>query len=231
MIKNFPSSFKPKKTQTKLIKEIEEAFGRKKYVIVSAPTGTGKSFLSATLANSSDSPTNTFKEYVNSYEAYAQNDSGGYLKEDEILAEPPFGAFVLTITKALQDQYISLFDECSIFKGKSNYACNIDKQSDVEIAPCLTAPKLKEECCKKNFCSYYNARNEAITNRFTALNYKIFFTIPDHLKRKNYIVCDEASELENEIVKNYTLSLLILIRLIDTTYQYINWIQMIFIKL
>jgi Rad3-related DNA helicase len=207
MIKNFPSSFKPKKTQTKLIKEIEEAFGRKKYVIVSAPTGTGKSFLSATLANSSDSPTNTFKEYVNSYEAYAQNDSGGYLKEDEILAEPPFGAFVLTITKALQDQYISLFDECSIFKGKSNYACNIDKQSDVEIAPCLTAPKLKEECCKKNFCSYYNARNEAIINRFTALNYKIFFTIPDHLKRKNYIVCDEASELENEIVKNYTLSI------------------------
>lgn len=207
MIKNFPSSFKPKKAQTKLIKEIEEAFSRKKYVIVSAPTGTGKSFLSATLANSSDSPTNSFKEYVTSYEAYAQNDSGGYLKEDEILSEPPFGAFVLTITKALQDQYNTLFDDCSLFKGKSNYACNIDKQSDVEIAPCLTAPKLKEECCKKNFCSYYNARNDAIINKFTALNYKIFFTIPDHLKRKNYIVCDEASELENEIVKNYTLSI------------------------
>jgi ATP-dependent DNA helicase DinG len=207
MIKHFPSSFKPKKNQTKLIKEIEEAFTRKKYVIVSAPTGTGKSFLSATLANSSDSPTNTFKDYVNSYEAYAQNDSGGYLKENEILSEPPFGAFVLTITKALQDQYISLFDDCSAFKGKSNYPCNIDKQSDVEVAPCLTAPKLKEECCKKNFCSYYNARNDAIINKFTALNYKIFFTIPDHLKRKNYIVCDEASELENEIVKNYTLSI------------------------
>lgn len=208
MIKHFPSDFKPKKTQKKLITEIGDAFTRNKYVIVSAPTGTGKSFLSATLANSSDEPTETFKNSVNSYEAYAQNEGGGYEKQEELFEEPPFGAFVLTITKALQDQYASLFEnDCKVFKGKGNYVCNVDQQSDVEIAPCLMVPRMREECWKKNFCSYYNARNEALTHKFTALNYKIFFTLPDHLKRKNYIICDEASELENEIVKNFTLTI------------------------
>ena len=207
MIKNFPSEFKPKKSQIELINEIGSAFTRKKFVIVSAPTGTGKSFLSATLSNSSDNPSGEFKRLVNSYEAYSQNENGGYDREDDLFEEPPFGGFVLTITKALQDQYLSLFKDCKVFKGKSNYMCNVDQHSDVEIAPCMMLSKMKEDCWKKNFCSYYNARNEALTSKFTALNYKIFFTVPDHLKRKNYIICDEASELENEIVKQFTLSI------------------------
>ena len=207
MIKNFPSEFKPKKSQIELINEIGSAFTRKKFVIVSAPTGTGKSFLSATLANSSDAPSGEFKRLVNSYEAYAQNENGGYDREDDLFEEPPFGGFVLTITKALQDQYLSLFKDCKVFKGKSNYMCNVDQHSDVEIAPCMMLSKMKEDCWKKNFCSYYNARNEALTSQFTALNYKIFFTVPDHLKRKNYIICDEASELEDELVKRFSRNL------------------------
>jgi ATP-dependent DNA helicase DinG len=208
MIEHFPKKFKAKNIQKNLIEKIDNAFKKKKYVIVSAPTGTGKSFLSATLANSSSNATEIFKNSVNSYEAYAQNENGKYESEEELSKEPPFGAFVLTITKSLQDQYSSLFEEdCKVFKGKSNYMCNLDQQSDVEIAPCLMLSKIKEDCWRKNFCSYYNARNEALTYNFSALNYKIFFTLPNHLKRKEYLICDEASELENEIVKNFTLSI------------------------
>ncbi len=208
MIKHFPEKFKPKDIQKDIIEKIGNAFKKKKYVIVSAPTGTGKSFLSATLANSSSEPTENFKNSIKSYEAFSQNENGGYDKEEELFKEPPFGAFVLTITKSLQDQYSSLFEgECKVFKGKSNYMCNLDQQSDVEVAPCLMLSKIKEDCWKKNFCSYYNARNEALIDRFSALNYKIFFTLPSHLKQKEYIICDEASELENEIVKNFTLSI------------------------
>jgi ATP-dependent DNA helicase DinG len=206
MIEHFPKQFKIKNSQSELIQKISEGFKKNKFVIVSAPTGTGKSFLSATLANASNEASNNFKEIVNSYRAYEQDENGEYEVEDELFNEDPSGSFVLTITKNLQDQYISLFDECKSFKGKSNYVCNVDEQSDVEIAPCLTLPKIKEDCWKKNFCSYYNARNEALTNKFSALNYKIFFTLPNHLKRKNFIICDEASELENELVKNFTLS-------------------------
>jgi Rad3-related DNA helicase len=207
MIEHFPKKFKPKKNQENIISRINDAFNRKKFVIVSAPTGTGKSFLAATLANSSDEATKEFKDSVFSYKAYKQDEYGSYDEEPELIKEPSFGAFALTITKNLQDQYSSLFDNCSTFKGKVNYMCNVDQQSDVEIAPCLMANKLKEDCWKKNFCSYYNARNNALTSKFSVLNYKIFFTIPSHLKRKNYIICDEASELENELVKNFTLTI------------------------
>lgn len=207
MIKQFPSPYTPTKSQEKIIKEIDKAFKKNKFVIVSAPTGTGKSFLSATLANHSDEGTTNFKDLVNSYAAYHQDENGNYKSKDECLDEPPFGAFVLTITKSLQDQYLSLFQDCKVFKGKTNYMCNVDERSDVEIAPCLFASSLKDDCWKKNFCSYYNARNLALTEKFTSLNYKIFFTIPNHLKRKNYIICDEASELENVLVQNFTLSI------------------------
>lgn len=207
MISYFPSGYTPKTFQADLIEKIENAFKRKKFVIVSAPTGTGKSFLSATLSNASNEPSDKFEELINSYEAFYQDSNGNYIKEDECLDQPPFGAFVLTITKALQDQYTNLFDNCSIFKGKTNYVCDVDNVSDVEVAPCLMTPRLKEDCWKKNRCPYYKSRNNALINKFTTLNYKLFFTLPDHVKRKHYIVCDEASELENEIVQNFTLSI------------------------
>lgn len=207
MIKYFPSGYSPKTSQSDLIQKIEKAFEKNKFVIVSAPTGTGKSFLSATLSNSSDEATEEFKRLVNSYEAFYQDSNGNYTKEDDCLDQPPFGAFVLTITKALQDQYVNLFDDSQIFKGKTNYTCDVDGVSDVEVAPCLMTPKLKEDCWNKNRCPYYVARNNALTEKFTVLNYKLFLTLPDHVKRKQYIVCDEASELENEIVQNFTLSI------------------------
>lgn len=207
MISNFPSGYKPKKFQSNLIKKIENAFEKNKFVIVSAPTGTGKSFLSATLSNASNEPSDRFKQLINSYEAFYQDSNGNYIKEDECLEQPPFGAFVLTITKALQDQYVGLFQDCNIFKGKTNYVCDVDGVSDVEVAPCLMTPRLKEDCWKKNRCPYYVARNNALTQKFTTLNYKLFLTLPDHVKYKQYIVCDEASELENEIVQNFTLTI------------------------
>lgn len=200
MISHFPSAYTPKKFQSDLITKIEKAFQKNKFVIVSAPTGTGKSFLSATLANSSDAPTEKFKDLIHSYEAFYQDSNGNYIKKDECMDEPPSGSFVLTITKALQDQYVNLFEDCEIFKGKTNYICDVDNVSDIEVAPCLMTARLKEDCWRKNRCPYYSARNNALTEKFTALNYKLFLTLPDHVKRKHYIICDEASELDRKSV-------------------------------
>ncbi len=38
------------------------------------------------------------------------------------------------------------------------------------------------------------------------LNYASFFSLPDHVKKRQIIVCDECSELEDEIVKNYSVT-------------------------
>ena len=163
-------------------KAIEAAINKgTKFIIVQAPTGSGKSFISKTLSNITNECENEYRNLVFNYHAFDEDYEGAMQKFK------PHGLFALTTTKALQNQYKALFNESSVFKGKSNYMCNVDQHSDVEIAPCMMLSKMKEDCWKKNFCSYYNARNEALTSQFTALNYKIFFTVPDHLKRKNYI--------------------------------------------
>jgi ATP-dependent DNA helicase DinG len=208
LLKFFPKDYEPSTGQIDIINRVDEAFSTGyKFCIVSAPTGTGKSFLSNTLANASNKPTKVFEELVMSYEAYKQDFTGNYINQVECENEPPFGSFTLTITKALQDQYLNLFKESKILKGKNNYTCELDHISPVDAAPCLLAPKIKEQCWDCNKCTYYNTRNSTLLSTHSILNYKMFLHLPSHLKRKNYIICDEASELESELVKMYSLYL------------------------
>ena len=204
-LSKFPDGFTPSTQQIELIKRIEDAFTKGyKYVICNAPTGSGKSFVSKTLGNVSNKCTSEFKELITSYDAFKQDYIGNYTNEVDCLKEPPFGTFALTITKSLQDQYLGLFSQSSVLKGKNNYQCQVNLDVDVENAPCLLLPKIKEDCWSKNLCPYYNARNNALIDQFSILNYKMFLTLPGHVKRKNFIVCDEASELEDELVKHFS---------------------------
>ncbi len=191
LLSNFPDKYEPSKQQVKLIREIEQAFNSGcKFVICSAPTGSGKSFISKTLANASKSPTSTFKNYVNTYMAYKMDQSGNYIYEQECKSELPAGAFALTITKTLQDQYKDLFEDTSILKGKINYRSTIDPDIDVESESIIIPKKILESHRLQNKCLYHNARHAALTSKFTALNYKMFLALPDHIKYKNYIICD-----------------------------------------
>ncbi len=208
LLSNFPDKYEPSKQQVKLIREIEQAFNSGcKFVICSAPTGSGKSFISKTLANASKSPTSTFKNYVNTYMAYKMDQSGNYIYEQECKSELPAGAFALTITKTLQDQYKDLFEDTSILKGKINYRSTIDPDIDVELESIIMPKKILESHRLQNKCLYHNARNVALTSKFTALNYKMFLALPDHIKYKNYIICDEASELEDEIIRQFSVTI------------------------
>lgn len=204
-LNHFPKDYTPSDQQVKLIKKIEHAFNKgKKFVIACAPTGSGKSFLAKTLAGMSTTTDSEFSDLVKTYKAYKQDFTGNYLHEAECFNSPPFGAFALTITKSLQNQYLKLFPETSLLKGKTNYICDIDPNFDVETAPCLFVNKIKDDCWTKNRCPYYNARNDALISQFAVLNYKMFLSLPKHLKRKNFIICDEASELEDELVKQFS---------------------------
>jgi Rad3-related DNA helicase len=204
-LSKFPEGFEPLPQQIRLIKEIEEAFKTNKFVICSAPTGSGKSFISKTLGNNANECSPKFFDLINSYRAFKQDAVGSYTYEEDCLKEKPFGAMALTITKSLQDQYHKLFQDAYLLKGKSNYTCEVDPNFDVETAPCVLTPKLKDECWMSYKCPYYNSRNTALTNVFSVLNYKMFLSLPGHVKRKNFLICDEASELEDEIVKQFTL--------------------------
>ena len=202
----FPEGFTAYPHQRTLIQQIQNAFDSgKKFVICCAPTGSGKSFLAKTLEGVADAPTAKFTELVNTFQAYRQDFLGAYSFADECLAEPPAGAMVLTITKALQDQYAEQFSDTSTLKGKSNYTCDVDNSFTVETAPCVFLPLLREDCWRDHRCPYYEARNKSITAKFAVLNYKMFLALPAHVKKKNIIVCDEASELEDELVKQFSV--------------------------
>lgn len=204
-ISQFPDNFTPSKLQVDVITKIDKAFSSgKKFVICCAPTGSGKSFIAKTLANVSSTPSDAFTDLIRGYDAYKVDFDGNYSYEQECRNEPAFGTFALTITKSLQDQYQELFKDTDVLKGKTNYVCDVDKNYDVELAPCTFAPMLRDTCWSENRCPYYNARNEAMLAQFAVLNYKMFLSLPSHIKRKNFLICDEASELEDELVRQFS---------------------------
>lgn len=207
LINCFPSGYKPNEAQQTVLNNIEQAFLEgHKFVVVRAPTGTGKSFISKTVANASNQCSKEFRDLITSYLAYKQDGEYEYdcVNETE---KQPFGCFALTVTKGLQDQYKQFFDDVKVLKGKSNYLCEVDKNYSVETAPCVHIKNLRDECWRKDFCTYYRDRNEAVISPFATLNYKMFFSLPNHVKHRDYIICDEASELEDEFVKQFTCNI------------------------
>ena len=207
-LSEFPEGYSPSKQQVKLIKSIEEAFdGGHKFVICSAPTGSGKSFISKTLANISNESTDAFKDLITSYAAFKIDQTGTFINEEDCKDESPSGTFALTITKTLQDQYKDLFDDTILLKGKNNYVSTIDPNIDVELESIIIPKKVLEDHRTRHKCNYHNDRRDALINKFAALNYKMFLSLPNHVKYKDFIVCDEASELEDEIIKQFSLSI------------------------
>lgn len=200
----FPAEYTPTAQQVRLLEKIENGLANNKFIICCAPTGSGKSLIARTVAELSKDPTERMVDLIRSYDAFRQDFTGNFQNEEDCTSEPAFGAFALTITKSLQDQYQGLFTTADVLKGKSNYICDIDDDFTVDLAPCTFAPKIKESCWASNRCHYYNARNDALLSRFGVLNYKMFLALPKHIKRKNIIICDEASELEEELIRRFS---------------------------
>lgn len=165
---------------------------------------THNSHLAATIANISNHPSNAYTSLIDSHEIAKKDGLGNYIYENQVLQEPPFGCAVLTVSKALQDQYKDLFKTSEVLKGKQNYTCKVDEDFDCDLAPCLLTPRLLDECRVSNNCPYLNARRDALKNRFSVFNYSVFFHLPDFIKRREFFICDEASELEDELVNFYS---------------------------
>lgn len=207
LLTHFPSNCQPRPSQTNVLGEISKAIeANKKFIIVQAPTGAGKSHIAATLCNSTKPIDNEIATLIDNYEILAKQD-GSYIHEKTVLNKPRWGATVMTVTKSLQEQYQSLFNNARILKGKQNYICKVDEDFDCDLAPCLLTPKLLAECKSLNRCPMLNARREAWKNKFSVYNYSSFLSLPDFLKSRQLFICDEASELEDELVKYYSCTI------------------------
>ena len=195
---NFPGT--PRTEQEYILTEVQKAFDSgKRFVIVQAPTGIGKSHVGAALAMSTNNPPPD--ERLSNWHP---QQASRYTYEDF----PVAGAFVLTTTKQLQDQYYSLFPDSSPLKGKDNYICDLDPTSDAGMAPCVYNSGQMDKCSRSCQCDYIMAYRNAILNNFSELNYNMYFSLPPAFKRKELLICDEASELEDQIISYYSLDLI-----------------------
>ena len=208
MLKYFPSGYTPTSKQEAVFDLVNDKFfSDKKFLIIQAPTGTGKSFIAKTIANMTRESSSRYKELVDSGDIYKTDLHGEYIYKDQVYREKSHGCFSLTITKTLQDQYRSLFEDTEILKGKGNYECALDSNFEVDTAPCVYLNEQKKKCLDNKCCFYYNAIDRTLKSQFGCLSYSKFLSMEDHLKRRQYLVLDEASELESELVKEFTFTL------------------------
>jgi len=207
LIDFFPKDATPRPQQLEALEKIQKGFdNNKKFVIACLPTGSGKSHVGYSMGLSANEPSSNLVNLINDYSVYKKNKYGEFLHEEEFLNAPSFGSFILTITKSLQEQYQNLFLNIPVLKGKNNYACDVNENFTAENAPCLCSNELKQKCFIANRCPYYRTRNHALSSLCPVLNYRVFFNLPNFLKKREIFICDEASGLEDELVAKYTLS-------------------------
>lgn len=204
----FPKKDTPRAHQIEAIDQMDKIYASgKKYVIGILPTGSGKSHIGYTLAESAPDMARELKEYINDYSIYKKNQNGEIICEQAFWDAPFSSSFILTITKSLQDQYKDLFFDSIAAKGKSNYQCDVDPNLAVDFAPCLFSATLKNDCFDQDRCPYYKTKNQALSSKSSILNYRMFLNLPDFLKKRDILVMDEASGVEDELVSNFTIKL------------------------
>jgi len=204
----FPKEYTPRKQQLDALDKIESIWtSGKKFAIGVLPTGSGKSHISKTIANSSRDIDPYLESLILNYQIYKRRRDGGFAVEDDFLNAESYGAFILTITKSLQDQYHNLFSDDFTIKGKSNYQCFVDNDFTTDFAPCSLSTKQKQTCFDENCCPYYRNRNQGLASKGPFLNYNVFFNLPEFLRKRQYLILDEASELEEELVGKYSVKI------------------------
>lgn len=198
----------PRPQQVEALEKIEKAFDAgKKYVIACLPTGSGKSHIGVAVAASTSKVDSERKSILENYGIYKRDRNGGYLYESNFMDKPSYGSYILTVTRSLQDQYQGLFNDIVLGKGKNNHICDVDQNLTVDFAPCLFSANLREDCFSKNRCPYYRSKNEALMAQYSVLNYRYLINLPPYLRKREIYVCDEASEIEDELVGQYSITI------------------------
>jgi ATP-dependent DNA helicase DinG len=208
LIDFFPKQYEPRPSQIEALEKIEQIWASgKKYVIACMPTGIGKSHIALAASESTTEIDSERKRDILAYQLYRKSAMGDYLYDMDHINKPKYGSFILTMTKALQDQYLSLFPEHHTFKGKNNYQCQVDLNQTTDNAPCIFDKKIKTNCFSSCICPYYEAKNKSIYSKTSILNYRSFFNLRPFLQKREMFVCDEADGIEDELVGHFTIEI------------------------
>ena len=209
ILNNFPKNKKPRDGQIKILKELDEAFrsGYKK-IIISAPTGIGKSYISKAIADSFHSSfviTATKQlqdQYINDFPNMSTIKGKGNFACFQLMSSNK----ITSESKALQSGFSCSKGQCELVLGGSKRTC---KHKDVLYdddngSYGLDAFVDKEDKVKP--CLYYSQKLNGLKHPKTILNYAIYFQLKKFQARtpgvaREVDVFDEAHTIENEIVK------------------------------
>jgi len=175
--RHFPFA-KFREYQEAIINKIIQAFRDFKYVVVEAPTGSGKSLIADTLAQ-------------------VLNNHGPKSVENKSFFTVPY--------KTLQDQYVKDFKDIALMKGVSNYRCYQDPRAHCGAAPCRV-PTFDGALTKQHggICTYQKAREIAKNSDITLFNTAAFLTYKNYtptFNARKLIVVDEAHTLESALMQ------------------------------
>lgn len=91
--------------------------------------------------------------------------------------------------------------------GKDNYECTLDPANLCSMGKCAFAPDQAKACLRRGLCPYQRARIRTHCNKCAFYNYSLFLSLPDRPLVKDWLIFDEASEMEDELVKAFTIEL------------------------
>jgi len=201
ILKHFPAELEPRVIQKEILDDIEEKInsGFKK-IIISAPTGVGKSAIGVTIGN----------HFGNSFMVTAsKNLQDQYIKDHPILhpvkGKSNFPCMQLMEKKNEDDPILAMTMGLTCDKGK----CEESKSSS-GAKSCEHKPKIQEfeeDEPPTNKCEYYTQKYIALTSSHSLWNYHSFFQLMLNKKAfaeyigKSVSIFDEAHKIEDQIIQ------------------------------
>jgi len=210
--------------QTQAINRIKDAFNSdKKFVIIEAGTGVGKSAIGVAINRLMMLPEGRKFRTVGEYEN---------------------GAYFLTTQKILQEQYVNDFPSMLSLKSSSNYQCRYHKKNtcadSLRALSCADKSSKFFRTCAFS-CTYKKTKEEFIKGAEGITNFAYFLAETQYsrkLKPKQLLVIDEAHNIELQLSKfievtvseRFAKSVLKLSWPGDMTLnQSVNWIKTIYL--
>lgn len=195
LLDNFPKDKKPRDGQKKILEEIESSFksGYSK-IIISAPTGIGKSYIAKTLADSKSS------SFIVTSTKQLQDQ---YVKDfptiPTIKGMSNFACFQLMDFERIKSRKHAILKNLTCDKGQ----CTVRKNGK-QINACKYKGKPKDP--EDNWCLYYEQKSRGLEAPQTILNYSLYFQMKKFQSnlesiQREILIFDEAHSIENEIVR------------------------------
>ncbi|MFB6092029.1 MAG: helicase C-terminal domain-containing protein [Haloquadratum sp.] len=161
--------------QEQALSDIRDAFAAgNDVVLVRAPTGSGKSLLARAVAGAAATTEETAP--AEATDAYYTTPQVSQL--DDVAADP-------------------LLDDLNVIRGKSNYTCILNGETDtpVDRAPC--ARQSGFDCSVRHRCPYFSDRAIASNRRIAAMTLAYFMQTAgsEVFRKRDVVVIDEAHGL------------------------------------